>query len=307
MSVDKVREVPSYLDGPCEFWRISNYRMRCHRLISFPIFIATTLFLSGCQGEKTVVDPDPVVRGLKTIEIRAHEERFTRSYPSVLQPASVTALSFEVSGKLQDINLDVGQSVKAGDVLASLDPTSLDLQVGSAEAALRQAESQLKNAASDFKRRETLVADGIISKAEFDQSRSSYESALSQRDQSRKQLQSAQDNLSKAQLLAPFDGIVNTVEVDPFATVNAGTPIASLYSNSAYEVSFSVSFNVAELMKVGKSVTVVAADIPALSLKGVVSELGSKWCFIPRFIAYLPTVVEKNIPPHEFQICPASS
>ena len=80
---------------------------------------------------------EPPVRGLKTVSIKESEHTTVRRYPSVLQPAEVTTLSFEVPGRLKAVNLDVGQRVEAGDVIAGIDTMSLQLQLESAQAALR--------------------------------------------------------------------------------------------------------------------------------------------------------------------------
>ena len=70
--------------------------------------------LSACEGEAPDNIPEPPVRGLKTFLIVETEQTTVRRYPSVLQPGSVSTLSFEISGRLNEVNLDVGQVVKKG-------------------------------------------------------------------------------------------------------------------------------------------------------------------------------------------------
>ena len=83
--------------------------------------------LSGCEGENPENIPEQPVRGLKTFLIADTEQTTIRRYPSVLQPGSVSTLSFEISGRLNEVNLDVGQVVKKGDLLAEIDTRSLEI------------------------------------------------------------------------------------------------------------------------------------------------------------------------------------
>ena len=83
-----------------------------------------------------------------------------RRFPSVLQPADVSLLSFEIAGQLKAVGLEVGQKVQLGDLLAEIDPRSLQTQVEQASAAVQQAEAQLDNAETDFQRKEELMKRG---------------------------------------------------------------------------------------------------------------------------------------------------
>lgn len=233
--------------------------------------------LSSCGNDESASsDVAPAVRGLKTFLVQDADTSTVRQYPSVLQPASLTVLAFELSGKISELSLSVGQSVKVGDVLAQLETTSLNLDVESAVAGLEQAKASNVNAEKDFSRKSELQKEGVVSKAELDQSRANVEASRSQLVQAQSKLESAQTNLGKTQILAPYDGIINSIEVDPFATVSPGAPIASLYSSAAFEASFSVSFEVVNQLIVGKPVTITLADRSEVQLAGVISELGSR-------------------------------
>ena len=252
------------------FYRSSALYLRFSLLVL--VFV-----LSSCGNDESgSSDVAPAVRGLKTFLVQDADTSTVRQYPSVLQPASLTVLAFELSGKISELSLSVGQSVKAGDVLAQLETTSLNLDVESAVAGLEQAKASNVNAEKDFSRKSELQKEGVVSKAELDQSRANVEVSRSQLVQAQSKLESAQTNLGKTQILAPYDGIINSVEVDPFATVSPGAPIASLYSSAAFEASFSVSFEVVSQLIDGKPVTITLADRSEVQLAGVISELGSR-------------------------------
>ena len=208
--------------------------------------------LAGCgEDDSRTGAIEPVIRGLKTCLVEDVEETTVRHYPSVLQPASTTTLSFEVSGRLMQVNLAVGQSVGAGDVIAEIDPTSLELQVANAQAAVQQAESTARNAEEDFQRKSQLVERGVVTQADANQSRTDMETSQAQLVQARKQLETAEEDLGKSVLRAPFDGIVSSVDVESFTNVTAGSPVATIYADDSFESSFTVSFDIVNQLAVG--------------------------------------------------------
>ena len=258
------------------------------KFVKLTLLPALAISLSACGDEATeTMNEKPVIRGLKTIVVKEQERSTTRKYPSVLQPSSVSTISFEIAGSLAEINLNVGQLVKKGEVLARIDPTTLKLQVDSAEAAVRQAQSASQTMAEDYERKFALLKKGVVTKAASDQAKNAAESAKEQLVQAKKQLATAKNNLTKTELKAPLDGIINTVEVNSFANVSPGAPVATLYSADKFEASFSVSYDVINLLAVGKKAIVRLADNPAIVLNAHVSELGARADTVSSF----PTVV----------------
>ena len=258
------------------------------KFVKLTIFVALALFLTACSDDDAeTMNDKPLIRGLKTVVVKEQENSTTRKYPSVLQPSSVSTISFEIAGSLAEINLNVGQLVKKGEILVRIDPTTLKLQVDSAEAVVRQAQSAAQTTTEDFVRKSALLKKGVVTKAASDQAKNAAESAKEQLIQAQKQLATAQKNLTKTELKAPLDGIINTVEVDSFANVAAGTPIATLYNADKFEASFSVSYDVINLLAVGKKTIVRLADNPAIVLNAHVSELGARADTVSSF----PTVV----------------
>ncbi len=245
------------------------------QFLRFAICAVLIFGLQGC-GEKKQEAAEQPVRGLRAYKVTAKAESRVRRFPSVLQPADVSSLSFEIGGQLKAVTLTVGQKVQLGDVLAEVDPRSLQSQVDQASAGVQQAQAQLDNAEGDFQRKEELLKRGVATQAVFDQSRATQLTSRAQLDQARRQLELANHNLDRGKLLAPFGGTIARVEVKSFAQVAAGQPIATLYSDDKFEMSFLAPAATFQSMKVRQVVDVKIADKPDLSLKGEIKELGSK-------------------------------
>ena len=241
----------------------------------FAICAILVFGLQGCGDKKQEAAEQPV-RGLRAYKVTAKAESRVRRFPSVLQPADVSSLSFEIGGQLKAVTLAVGQKVQLGDVLAEIDPRSLQTQVEQADAGVQQAQAQLDNAEGDFQRKDELLKRGVATQAVFDQSRATLLSARAQLDQARRQLELTNHNLDRSKLLAPFSGTIARVEVKSFAQVAAGQPIVTLYSDDRFEMSFLAPSPTFQSLTVGQEVDVKIADLPDLALKGEIKELGSK-------------------------------
>lgn len=240
--------------------------------------ILLALFIiGGCQqNEPKSENVEPVIRGLRTIVVKEQEQTTVRLFPSVLQPAEITTLSFETPGRIGPINLKVGQKVSKGEKVAELDSKSLEIQVENAQAGVEVAKSNANNAKQDFARQKTLFDKKVINNAKLDQSRNVMETSKAQLAQALKQVEAAKENLGKATLTIPFDGLVNSVVVESFSNVGAGNPVATLYGTDGFESNFSVSYEVISNIAIGKKVRVRLADNPKVLLDGTVSELGSR-------------------------------
>src|ERR1700730_3825866 len=245
------------------------------QLSRFAISAVLVAGLQGCGDKKQEATEQPV-RGLRAYQVAAKAESRVRRFPSVLQPADVSSLSFEIGGQLKAITLTVGQKVQLGDVLSEIDPRSLQTQVEQASAGVQQAQAQLDNAEADFQRKDELLKRGVATQAVFDQSRATLLSSQAQLDQARRQLELANHNLDRSKLLAPFSGTIARVEVKSFAQVAAGQPILTLYSDDRFETSFLAPAVTFQSLKIGQQVDITVADLPNLSLEGAIHELGSQ-------------------------------
>jgi RND family efflux transporter MFP subunit len=240
------------------------------------LLLVFTFVLAGCWEDDAERIVDAPLRGLKTHLVAASADSTLRRFPSVLEPTSLNVLSFDLGGKLNEINLQVGQRLTEGEILARLDPEALDIQIENAEAGVRSAEAAYDNALDTFERQKALFERGTITKVALDNAATDAATRKAQLDQAKASLQTAEENLSNSVLTAPFDAIVNAVEVQSFQTVSAGMPILSVYSPDVFEVSFSVNFETINQVVVGTPAVVRLADRPELTLRAVVSELGSR-------------------------------
>ncbi|WP_020401455.1 efflux RND transporter periplasmic adaptor subunit [Kordiimonas gwangyangensis] len=251
------------------------------------------MLLAACGDAKEEAREEPV-RGLKVFEVSATADNMIRRYPSVIQPADESRLSFEIAGQLTEMKLEVGQEVDAGQVLLTLDPTTLRYEVQQAEAALEQADASLVNARTDYERKSELLKSGNVTRAAFDSSETNLKSAQAQMEQSRQQLAIARERMQKSTLKAPFDGVIASLDVKSFANIGAGQTVLTLYSQNAFEVEFSVPATVINALSTGDQARVVVTDLEDVTLKGRIKELGSRAGQVSAFPAVV--ILEEDHP-----------
>jgi len=186
-------------------------------------------FLAGCS-EETEATPvktteQKVTKGNLEIGLAA-DGRISRS---------ITNLDFEVSGTVSKVNVQVGQTVKAGDILAELDDTDLQLAVTQATNALGKAEANYTDAVNqreidkmdskikvdEAKAKWDAKTDDTALKAAYElelkkyqtlvNSNSSIQNAKLSLEEAKNDLQEAKNNLNKIYLKAPIDGAIMNI------------------------------------------------------------------------------------------------
>lgn len=256
--------------------------------LSVPSVTALVVLVACSPQDSNGPPEEPPVRGLLTQLIEETSQSTERKYPGVLEPSEITSLSFEVGGKLGTVDLAVGQRVAKNEQLAVLDDTQFVVSIENAQASVNEAEALLKQAEDDLGRQETLFERGVVSKVTVDEARTDVQTRRAQLVQTQKTLRSAEEDLADTVIIAPFDGIINSVDADSFATVASGTVITSIYDATSYEVSFSVNFDTVAQLVVGTPAKVRLADDPTIVLDAVVNELGERADTVSSF----PVIVE---------------
>jgi multidrug efflux system membrane fusion protein len=191
-------------------------------------------------------------------EVRAHEE---------------TALSFRVGGKLVRRRADVGDRVRAGDVLAELDPGDLQLQVQTLQAQLEAAEAQLARARADHARVATLAADQLVSRSALDQQTATLRAAEGQVRAARAQRDLARSQTGYTALRAPRDGAISGRQAEVGQVVAAGQPVFALAVDGGREVAFALPEADIRAFSAGQPVVIEPWSTPGLHLPGRIREI----------------------------------
>ncbi|MEP7301393.1 MAG: efflux RND transporter periplasmic adaptor subunit [Caldimonas sp.] len=193
--------------------------------------------LAGCS--KAPPAPEPV-RAVKTLVIAPAAAGGTHEYAGEIRPRVESRLGFRVGGKMTERPVNAGDSVKAGQLLARLDPRDLRLGEDVARAAVASAAVNLQQAEADFKRYRDLRDQGFISGAELERRETSLKVARAQLEQARAQSGVQGNQAAYASLNADASGVITGVEVEPGMVVAAGAWVVRLAHDGPRDVVFSV-------------------------------------------------------------------
>jgi HlyD family secretion protein len=138
-----------------------------------------------------------------------------------LNPVVLVNVGTQISGTVIRLHTDFNRPVKAGQLLAELDPSNLEAQIRQTEASLASARANLELVAAVLKRNEQLKRNGFVSDGALDSVRKDVASANAQVAQLEAQLARDQTNLRYSRIRSPIDGIVVNRGIDVGQTVAA--------------------------------------------------------------------------------------
>ena len=217
---------------------------------------------------------EPVYRPVRTEVVRLSGGRSERTFSGSARSGLVSKLSFRVAGTILTLNVKLGDRVRRGDVIATLDPSDYQLQVDDAEASLRQARAQSRNAASSYDRIRGLYENNNVSINDLDAARTAMESAKAAVQSIEKKLELAQSQLSYTQLTAPLDGAIAEVEAEVNENIRAGQTIVALNAGARAEITFVVPEQLVASVREGSPITARFDALPGQEMPATITEVG---------------------------------
>lgn len=221
--------------------------------LSYGLVLPLILALAACSRSVPVEEP---VRAVKVMTVRSGSLDAHQEFSGEVRPRVESRLGFRVAGKLVSREVELGQRVKAGQVLARLDPQDYRLAADAAQAQLGAAVTNRDLAAADYKRFKELREQNFISGAELERREANLKAAQAQVDQAQAQLASQRNQGSYTALVADTAGVVTAVEAETGQVVSAGQPVVRLAQDGGRDAVFAVPEDKLGLMRDGSAVDV---------------------------------------------------
>lgn len=199
--------------------------------------VVLALALAGC-GRKE--EPEQLIRPVRSLVVTGGANAESATYTAEIRSRYETDLSFQVAGKLVNRAVDVGNTVRKGQVLAQLDQTDQQLGVDAARGAVPAAQSDLDRSKSEEARFRDLLERGLTTRAQYQAQQTAVRSAEAKLSQATAELRLAQQRLGYTTLRADQDGIVTRVLVEAGSVVAAGQRAISIARPSELEAVFDV-------------------------------------------------------------------
>lgn len=233
--------------------------------------------LLACGKTQTKEAP---VRAVKVLTVGAdHEGQTPESYAGEVRARAESKLGFRVGGKLLTRSAQLGQTVRAGQLLAQIDPRDYQLGAQAAQAQMQAALTARDLAAADLKRFEAMRAQGFISDAQIERYSAQLQSAQAQLSQAQAQASVQGNQASYGNLYADRAGVITGVYAEVGQVLAAGQPVVQLAEDGPRDAAFSLPEDAGKSLPVGSAVEVIAWNAqgtePTAQWPGRVRELAA--------------------------------
>ena len=227
--------------------------------------------LAACNEQSDTAEP--AARPVRTVTL----EKSNAGVPVVLtgriEALDEASLGFRITGRMIERTVNVGEQVKAGQLLGRLEPLNEMNALRAAKANLAAAQAKLTQVSNHFDRQETLLTQGWTTRANFDQAKRELQTAQAQVEAAEAQLEAARDQVNFTELKADAEGVVTATGAEPGEVVQAGQMIVRLAREGGRDAVFDVPAQVLRSAPPDPLINVRLTDDAALSATGRVREV----------------------------------
>lgn len=237
--------------------------------------LGATILISSCGSEdkKAVVDNSPAI----AVQVKTVSEDSSSPFLTVsgkIEAAKSANISTRMMGYVDKIYINVGDKVRDGQLLMSVNNADVSAQLAQVNAGITEAEAAFTNAEKDFNRFSTLFKENSASQKELDDITANYNMAKARLESAKQMRNGVNAQMGYANIRAPFNGVVTNKFISAGDMANPGMPLLEVESPGKYQVLAMVPES--EILAV-KNDTEVTVQVKALNenLKGKVTEVST--------------------------------
>ena len=237
--------------------------------------LGATILISSCGSEdkKVVIDNSPAV----PVKVKTVSEDNSSPFLSVsgkIEAVKSANISTRMMGYVDKIYVGVGDKVRDGQLLMSVNNADVSAQLAQVNAGITEAEAAYKNAEKDYNRFTTLFQENSASQKELDDITANYNMAKARLESAKQMRNGVNAQMEYANIRAPFDGVVTNKFINTGDMANPGMPLMEVESPDKYQVLTMVPES--EILAV-KNDSEVTVQIKALNknVKGTVTEVST--------------------------------
>lgn len=240
------------------------------------LFLTTaSFFMTSCGSEnkKTVADTIPPIP-VTISQITANNTSPFLSVSGKIQAANGADLSTRMMGYVNKVHVNVGDKVKKGQLLVSINNTDLQAKQGQVNAGITEATVAYTNAKKDYDRFQSLFADNSASQKELDDRTANFEMAKARLESAKQMKNEINAQFAYSNITAPFSGTVTSKSIETGDMANPGVPLISIETPGDFEVMAMVPETEISQIKKDAEVSVLVKSINQ-TLKGKVVEVST--------------------------------
>jgi HlyD family secretion protein len=238
-----------------------------------------------------------------TAAVETRSISFAVSSAGDIGPAEQVSVRPEINGRIEQLPVDVGDRVKKGAVLFTLDDKDLQTERSSRQTDIERAKLQVGKGERDYERAKQLFSEKLISQELYEDSKTEYELTKNALERTEKELRLLEDRLTKTKIVAPFDCTVLTRPVSIGQAVsgsggfNSGTEVLTIADLNAMIVNAHINQADVTRLSIGQAVDIVIESVPGLRLKGVVERIAPQTTMKNNIKGYAARIALKDLDP----------
>lgn len=229
--------------------------------------------LAGCEPGEMAAEPSAQL--VRTVDVREGRLNHRLSFHGVLVPVLRARLAFQSQGVVITRPAQMGQAVRQGELLATLDNPELGPAQRAAAARLQETLAQRDQAKRELARQRSLSTTGAVGEESVEQREAELASLEAAVAQAEADLAGTRQRLEDATLLAPFDGVISSVIVEPGEFVSAGQAVMAIGGLEQVEVRVLLPASLVSELSIGKELTVKVPQLGDDVSAGIVTELST--------------------------------
>tara|TARA_R110002051_G_scaffold324396_2_gene421465 strand:- start:532 stop:1611 length:1080 start_codon:yes stop_codon:yes gene_type:complete len=237
--------------------------------------IVASLFITSCGNEdkKVVTDNSPVIN-VKVSQVAIDNNSQFLSVSGKIQASNSADLSTRMMGYVKKVHVNVGDKVRKGQLLVSINNTDLQAKKAQVNAGIMQAKTAFNNAEKNYNRFKNLFASNSVTQKEMDDMIANYEMAKAGLESANQMKNEINAQFAYSNITAPFSGVITSKNVENGDMANPGVPLISLETPKEFEVITMVPETEISQIKKGTKVNVLVKSINKY-IKGKVSEVST--------------------------------
>lgn len=229
-----------------------------------------SMWMTGCGGSSG--QPPAPARPVLAVQAGTGTDTGL-TYAAEIRARTESTLAFRIGGTMIERRVDVGDTVRAGDVLAVLDPGDLQAQARAAAAQLVAAQAELARARGDRARFAALAKDRLVSRSAVEAQNAATAAAQAQVNAARANVDIARNQAAYAQLRAPRAGVVAARHAEAGQVVAPGQAVLTIAVLDALDAVFAVAERDVAPLRPGQPVQVETWSRPDTRWRGRVREV----------------------------------
>jgi RND family efflux transporter MFP subunit len=258
--------------------KIRRFKVQVVSVLTVAIVVVIALLATSKSGKANLASTAPATPSVAVVKVTREDLAREITIPAEFRPYTEVELHAKVSGYLQQMNVDFGDRVKAGQLLATIEIPELKDELDNAVATEKKTEADYRNAHLAYSRLTAVNQDhpNLVAQQDLDTAESRDSDTSAAIAAAKAEVEKYQTLLDYTKITAPFDGVVTRRYTDPGSMIQAGTasqalPLLRLSDNYHLRLDFPVSVDYVQNIHIGDPVDVQIESLGGKTFTGKIS------------------------------------